>query len=642
MEDHVIRELNKKDHSQELGDLLSHCKDLIDMSRTAMSNYYTRWDIADATYRGERCLDADDRKAIERGEPVKVVLPLTGSQVQTFKSFISSLFTQRDYLYELAGSGVEDEKPAKLAQACVERDLTHNMFRGVRLDQWLTDVARFGIGIFKSDWQHVTVPKLVQVPDPEWKPVEGMPGQAQPPMVEVYQNVTSYLGNRITVTSPYRWFPDTRLPLTRYREGEFCGEECDYPMPELQAMERSGQVAGLEDIPVIQADAVKNRRSPIFTPAYVSKQAGLDLDKRYVLVTEIQLRLNPAKTLISKGVYLDKRIDQEILHYVWIANDGRIIRLEPCGYDHEEFLHDMSQFSNDQARLLNEGLTDMLKQPQELLDWLQNSRVANVKKVINNQLVVHPAYVEFGDLKARNTVIRLKNNATPGLALNNYIQQLQVSDVTTGHITDMQMVSQFAKEATGISENLLGQYSSGRRSARQSADVNSSAYTRLQTVARALWESGLLPLGKKLISNLRQGLDEEQLVRVVGLQRFLMNSQPDQLTGISPVQSFIKVSKQQLVGNYDFLVFDATAPSQRAATAMALQELLVALSKDPRLILVFQKDPKLLLDEILELRNIRNPERFNLTPERAAELMQLAGGAANAGAAPNAGQPVAG
>lgn len=642
MNPEVRKVLEQETMPKELNDLLLKCKGLVKMSRDTMKDYYGIWDRADRVYRGERYVDEQDKKAIARGEPAKVIVPLSYSQVQTFVSFGMSMFASRDYIFEIEGSGVEDMKPAKLAQACINRDLEYNKFKGVLLPQWLTDIGRFGLGIFKSDWIRIDCPYQEQVPDPDWRPTPGMPNQTQPPMITRWTTRPKYVGNRITVVNPYRWFPDVRLPITRYREGEFCADETEYSKADLHKMEANGEVAGIKWVPRIPIDGfdIENRRSPVINRNYILTQPTTD--DRYILITEVQIKLNPAKTKISESVVLDKDLDQEVVMYVWIANDSRIVKIADSGYDHNEFLYDAAQFFNDQTRTLNFGLSEFLGPSQDVLDWLMNSRITNVRKVIQNQLVVDPRFIELQDLKDRNPVIRLKSTASVGLALNTYVQQLAVTDVTTGHLGDMQNVTNFAEKATGISENMLGQYSSGRRSATQTQNVTAAGAQRLVTILTGLWDSGLLPLGKKLLSNLRQGLDDDQLVRVIGLQKYLAASQPDPVTGESPVRSFIPVNKSMLVGNYDFLVFDATLPSQRLATAAALQELLVALSKDPRLVLALGYDPKLILDEVLELRNVRNAERFAITPQRARFLMSLAGASSNPAGAPDSGIPSGG
>lgn len=598
------------------------------MSRNTMKDYYSLWDQNDSVYRGERCTDDKDKKAMKRGEPAKVYVPLTHSQIQTFVSFAVMMLTQRDYFFELSGSGVEDEKPAKLAQAVIQHDLEYNKYTGVLLPQFLTDVARYGLGIFKTTWVRETCPVQKQVPDPKWQPDPSMPQVTTPPMVPVWQDETSYLGNKIEAISPYRWFPDTRLPITRYREGEFCADENEYSIGELQKQEKAGSIIGLEFIPRIQDTAFADRRtnsmsrdqSNSWDPTIAIQDAS-----RYVLITEVQLRCNPAKTFISDGVAIDPTLDAEVIVIVWIANDGRIIRIEDSGYDHNEFLFDAAQFFNDQSRTINYGLAELLAPMQDILDWLMNSRVTNVRKVIQNQLVVDPRYVDMNDLKDRNPIIRLKS--TPdGMNMDSMIKQLSVVDATTGHLADMANVSDMSKEATGIQENLLGQYAEGRRSARESSNVNANGSARVMLPIKGVWQAALLPQGRKMLSNTQQGLDAPQLVSIVGLQKVMSDPQA--------VQSFLPVDRSMLYGSYDFLIFDATLPSQRMANAAALAQAGDILIKNPMSILALGIDPKPIFFEWLELMGIKNAERFALTPQRAQELMSLGGNAGNAGAPP--------
>ena len=633
----VIKVLEQVTPPTELSDLKQRCTGLVTMSRNVMKEYYKQWDRNDAVYRGERYMDDKDRKAMKRDEPSKVYVPLTHSQIQTFVSFAVMILTQRDYFYELSGSGIEDEKPAKLAQAVVQRDLEHNKVTGVLLPQWLTDVARYGVGVFKTDWIRETTPVQRMVPDPKWQPDPNMPMQSQPPMISMYQDMTRYLGNRITVISPYRWFPDTRLPLTRWRDGEFAADENEYSFGELEKLQKNGQVAGLEFIPKINDTAFTDRRLNVmglgsnnaFDPTIPVRD-----NSRYVLITEVELKCNPSKTFIDKNVPIDKDLDAEVVLLVWIANDSRIIRIEDSGYDHNEFLYDAAQFFNDQSRTINFGLAELLAPMQDIVDWLLNSHVTNVRKTIQTNLIVDPKYVDMNDLKERNPIIRLKSTAD-GLGIDSYVKQLEVVDSTAGHVNDMQIVAGLAKEATGLQENLMGQYASGRRSARESSNVNANASARIQLPIKGLWQDGLLPMGRKILSNIQQGLDIPQLVSVVGIQRVVGDP--------ASVQAFLPVDRSMLQGSYDFLIFDSTMPSQRMAVAAALQGAGEILIKSPMSIFALNLDPMLLFQEWLELQGVKNAERFNLTPQRAGVLMQLAGLGGNQGSAqPSQGQGGAG
>lgn len=621
MRDEVINILKQKTETKELQDLRQRVKGLVKMSRSVMKDYYPLWDKNDSIYRGERAIDETDRKAIKRAEPAKVFVPLSHSQCQTFAAFGTMVLTQRDWFYEIGGTGIEDERSAKLMQAVIQRDLVYNKFKGILLPQFLIDVARYGVGIFKSQWRNVTMPVAVQVPDPKWKPqANALPGQAQAPTITQWQDKTKYQGNMLEVVSPYRWFPDTRLPLTRYREGEFCADEREYSFQELEKLQSSGVVAGIDDIPRLpdNSDAFNERRlinlrennNVGYTPSLASADSAF-----FCVVSEVELRCNPSKLKIGDGVVLDPDLDADVIVLIWVANDGRIIRIEDSGYDHSEFLFDAAQFFNDQTRVINHGISELIGPMQDIMDWLMNSRVTNVRKIMQNQLVVDPRFVEMQDLKDRNPIVRLKSTVE-GMAISNFLTQLNVHDVTQSHVSDMANVQNFAEDATGMTENLLGSYSSGRRSAREASNVNANAAARVMLPLNGLWDGALYPLGQKLQSNIQQGLDIPQLVNIVGLQRVVLEQ--------DAVQQFLPVDRSMLQGSYHFLTFDATLPSQRMAVASTLQEVLVELSQNPRLVFALGYDPKLIFEEWLELSGVRNAERFRLTPQRIAELVQLA------------------
>lgn len=615
----VYEVLAQPTHNAQIAGLLQRCKDYLKLSRVEMVRHYPDWDRHDQVYRGERYPDDEDAKARERKEPMKMIVPLTYQQVQTFVSFCYGVFNQRDYFYELAGASVEDEQAAKVGMALLERDLNYNRFKSEKLTQFLTDIGRYGIGVLKESWVHETVPVIQQVPDPTFVQDPNMPPVA-PPMVTQVVDATKFKGNKIIPVNPYRFFPDPRIPITRWREGEFCADEIEYGRGDLEILEQSKQCAGVQYIPAFRQEDLDGRRL-----IWIGKDPMLMYNNvpRFVLISELQIRLNPAKFEYAPGKFLNPAIDREIKCLVWMANDSRIVRLEELGYAHDEFGYNVAQFSNDQIRFINFGLAEVLGPLQDTITWFINARITSVRKVISNRLVVDPSGIEVKDLQDRNPVIRLKKTMA-GTGVDRYIQQLKVQDVTQSHLNDCSYLTKYGQEATGITDTVLGQFAGGRRSATEARQVAPAAAGRLLLTAHGIWDSALLPMGQKLLSNLRQGLDEPTLVKVVGPMKIMMN--PLVMQG---AQNFLNVTKEDLVGNYDFLVFDGTLPTERNALAMTLQELLVAMAKDPKLVLVFKKDPTLILNEILDLRGVRNAERFDLTPQRAQELMLLAAGLAN-------------
>jgi hypothetical protein len=606
----------------QLANLCYRLKMLRRMSGDEMWKYYDKWDYYDMVYRGERKLDDTDRKAIKKGEPEKITLPLTFGQIQSFVGFGHALYNSRDLFYETIPSGLEDEMSAKLASAVLDRDLNYNKFKSSKLISFLTDIGRFGIGITKESWVHEQTPIVSQVID-ESKLTMTRSDLAEPPAPKMKTQVsyaTKFLGNKIVNVSPYRWFPDVRLPLSRWTEGEFCGDEIEMARGPLEKLEAQGLLAGLEYVPFLPDVAFENRRMTFFQRGAV--WPALLQEKRYYLLTEMQIRLRPSQTFVADGVCLDPDVDDEMMYIIWILNDSRIVRISEAGYDHEEFGYNCAQLLEDQNRLVNFSLADILSACQDTATWFINARVTSVRRNVFDRALVDPRGIEMEDVIQRRPYIRRKGLS--GLESKQLYDPIPTTDVTQGHIGDVQNLSAMGKEATGITDNLMGQASSGRRSAREMGNVASAGANRLIMIFSSIWESALGPQGKKMLSNIRQGLDQDTLVKVYGQYN-------TQKAGPGAVKQMCKVNKDQLIGNYDLDIFDGTQPSQRAIVASALQDLLMTLLKlPPEAAVVLGYDPQLILDEVLELREVRNADRFKLTAERLQQFMQLAQVTANA------------
>ena len=415
---------------------------------------------------------------------------------------------------------------------------------------------------------------------------------------------------------------------------------------QLEKLEKQGVVAGIAHVTALPTESYDDRRLQFMSktesgtsPASMSAVK----DSAYYLLTEVQVRLNPAKTMIAENVPLDPDMDYDTICVVWILNDSRIVRISLANYDHEEFGHNCAQLFDDQNRFINFSLSEVLGALQDTATWFLNSHITSVRKTMFNQMVVDPSGIEINDIINRSPVIRTKAGRA-GAGVDTWIKQLQVQDVTASHVNDIAALTGYAKEASGINETLLGQFSSGRRSAREASNVASYAAARLTMVFSSIWESGVAPMGRKMLSNLRQGLDVPTMVRVYGAVNTQRDIQavahlmPGLMQQMPATYQLTSVTKQHLLGNYDFAVFNGTLPTQRIATANVLQELLTTMLKAPQMVPVVGLDPQLILFEMLELLNVRNVKRFQLTPERLQQLGLMAQATGN----PRSAQPAQG
>lgn len=626
MEDNIKAQLEQEDITPFHKALLQHCKNLVDMSRQHMGSFYNEWDRHDEVYRGIRQPDKKDKQARERGEPEKMVIPMTYAQVQTFVAFCFALYYQRERMFQLIGTGAEDHRPAKVGEALLQRDLTYNTFES-RLYQFLLDIARFGLGVVKTGWVRETQ-KVRTTVQQEGFSLFGMQIGAGR-TVEVEEIQTKFLGNKILNVSPYRFFPDVRLPICRFQEGEFVASEDEVSYIKLKQMEKDGDIAGVKWLKPMSKQDLENRGSSRLFKTDIADSTSTRMtgSKGVHVLTEVQVTLVPSEFEID-GVPMGEE-DYPVKYNVWYINDQRVVKAEPLGYAHDQYTYDIAEFSPDMHRLINDGLAGSIDQLQSVISWFINSHITSVRKTIQNWLVVDPNGVEMKDIVDRKPVIRLKPNVS-SMGIDRWIMQLPVNDVTKDHINDAKLLQDAIQVVTGINDNALGQFHQGRRSATEARNVNSATAARLKMVALLIFKNALEPLARKLLSNLRDGLDEQTIVRVVGM------SDP------SAPGEFLSVTKADLAGNYDFEIFDGTLPSEKHFQSQALEELLQSLFSNPEVIPMLGYDPRLLLKEVLELRGIRNPERFMLDPTRQQMLLLQQQAAQNANTGKNGQAPAGG
>jgi len=599
--DRVQKDLSQEDVSPFHKQILTDSKALVDMSRQKMGQYYDKWDKNIEVFEGFLQKNTEDQKARERSEPQRLIVPIAYSQIMTFVSFCYTLYTQRERVFELVGMSEEDHKPAKIGEAFLARDLSYNVFEQ-KLFQFLLDIARCSLGVFKTSWIHETqmTRKMVE------KPIFSLFGVGLGKTSEEQMSeTTKYLGNRIENVSPYRFFPDTRLPLHRFQEGEFVASEDEYSVVQLKQMEHDGFVKGVDLIKPITQNQWRDRGPTRSAEDLVGigRSTGLGQSggqsKGTVLVTEVQRVLIPKKYMVD-GKPLGPE-DYPIKYLLWYANDNRIIRCEPLNYLHNEFTYSVAQFTPDQHNLVNMSLSDSIDALQSIISWFINSHITSVRKVIDNRLVVDPNGIMMEDLVDRKPVIRLKQSAAGGI--DRYVKQLDVSDVTSNHLTDVEILQKLVQTVTGITDNMLGQFHQGRRSATEAGQVQNGAFNRLKMVAATVYRTALEPMARQMLSNLRDGLDEKTMVRLVGIEETAESG-----------RLFAKADKSDLVGNFDFEIFDGTLPSEKHFNAQALQEVLAGLMSNPEAAIALQLDPKAILLEMLELRGVRDPKRFTLKP----------------------------
>lgn len=615
--------LNPKTPSPLENDLLSYVRGLVKMSRDARATYYTQWDENDMAFRGERAVDKEDVKSAKRGEPIKMVVPLSRAQVMSFVSFNWLLMSQNRTFYELSPTGDEDALTRPDCELILARDCQHNQW-AARVVQFLLDQAVCGHGVLDCSWEECWY-RYLTTEESSGGDFFGVQVSGETSQVE--QKILRFEGNKVTNISPYRWYPDTRLPLARYQEGEFVATEDEISKSALRRLESEGLIKGVKEIPEMTQEIWNDRgtsRLPYMAGIFNSRRdkgsTGADITsstntpKGMYVITRVQADITPVDYEFD-----GKPLGPEtwpVRYLIWYANDQKIIRCEPINVLHGMFTQVCGEFSPDHHHMVNQGLCEVIDKLQATVSWYISSHVQSVKGVMNNKIVVDPAGVEMKSLEdPQNPFIVLKKNASrQGVA--QWISQLKVQDVTAGHMSDADMLTKLMQVVTGINDNAQGQYNSGRRSATEARAVTAGAAGRLKTHAELNWTNVFQPLGQMMLTNSRQMLSAESFIRIVG--RPSQDDPTKLLLFQSRFQAF-KSTLEELVGGDDFFIFDSTISSEKGFIAQSLQELFIAIVSNPTLAIGLGVDPRAMLKEIMFLRGVTNFSRFDLATNVATQ-----------------------
>ena len=594
-----------------LCDLLSDLKVKLKMSRNDMSHKYPVWDKHLATFAGEKEKTTKDEDAEALGEPESMVVPLSYAQVQTFVAFGFLLILQNKRVYEFEPSEEEEHELNEACETIVQSDLEYNRFPSL-LYQFLLDFARFGMAVTKECWkvekQTIEINNPTEIPA-SVNPETGLTTATRtetPSKIDI--ELTKFEGNVIYTVSPYSFLPDTRLPLSRWREGQFAADETERHITWLKDLEAQGIVFGVEHVSKMDKASFSNRgKSRLPRLEKCANNTKTDEDDFMTVVTEVQAKLVPWKYALGQGTTAKE-------YLIRIANDQRIVSIEPMNYLHGEFTYNVALISPDQHMQMSMSLCDVSKDIQAVVDFLFNSRIYSIRQGIERHMVVDPSAVEIASIESRSPVIYLKKTA-PRTGVDKFVQQLQYQDKTNTHFDEADVMMKLMQLVTGVNENAMGQYAPGRRSATENRAANAGAASRMKMIVMLAWHDAFGPMGRKLLLNARQMLTLDTYRKVLG-------AKADETWPL-----FRPSDPSLLVGNRDQFVFDATLQSEKGYLAQSLQELIVSMASNQELAMAQGFDFNRAIKELQYLRGINNATRF-FRPELAQIPTQIPVGGA--------------
>lgn len=578
-----------------------------DISVLKLTNSFKRWREAEdlfTFYLKES--EADLKRRLEREMRGKqtyttLVVPYSYAILMTAHTYWASVFLSRNPINQYTARHGETHDQVQAIEALIDYQVQVGEMI-IPLFHWLMDMGKYGLGIIGNYWGEdvCMYSRIEQVPvvSDGGLPI---PGKFEEKLIS--ERVEGYTGNRIFNVRPYDFLPDPRVSVNNLQRGEFCGRQVWLTWTEISKRASNGEYFNIDalrkatpientreqgsvkiDLPEIETtDAAWGRPTP-------ESRRSMDVHHAVEMVVE----LSPKEWGLGESSYPEKWA-------ITLGNREVVMGCRPLGARHGRFPFFVMAYEPDPYSHSARGVMEITKPLNEVLTWLFNSRMYNVRQTLNGQSIVDQSRINVRDLLegGPGKVIRVLPAAF-GTDVRTAVSPLPIIDITRGHLNDAQFVMELLQRVSGATDNLMGTvHPGGRKTATEIRTSGAASINRLKVVAEYNSALGFAPLAQVMLQNTQQHYDRPQKFRIAG----------DLLT---PNTKFLEVKPEEITGFYDFVPVDGTLPVDRFAQATLWKELLGIMAGIPQIAMSY--DIAGIFSWMAQLAGLKNINRFKIQP----------------------------
>jgi hypothetical protein len=525
-------------------------------SRNEISKRFTSWREIDKTLTTYIDLSEtnrtkeDELKAKDPTKPLSIVFPYSYSMLEALLTYLSSAFFQ-DPMFQYEGVEDDDTIGAMLMELVIRLHCIKNKVP-LAVHTVLRDSLSYGVGIGIPEWRRQYGKKLI-------KSSITTVSELGTDIQNTNQFVPGLLfeGNALSNIDPYMWLPDPSVSSDNIQKGEFIGwvDRTNY----MNLLNEEAQTdSGLFNVKYLKSK--NNKRSTLaLDESDRQTRHGGSSDMHRTLTGAVSPvdRIHMYITLIPKEWKLGTSELPE-KWYFELAGDDIVIACEKADHNHGQYPMAVASPEFDGYSITPIGRIEVLYGLQHTLDFLFNSHVANVRKAINDMIVVDPYLVNINDLKdpKPGKLIRMRRPAW-GRGVVNAVQQLQVNDITRANISDSGYITQWMDRISGADQSMSGslrQSGPERLTGAEFSGTRSSAVSRLQRLAQIIGMQFMQDVGTQFAVHTQQYMTQEAYVNVAGryAEQLMKNFTGGKTRG--------RVSPNDLAINYDLIVRDGSIP----------------------------------------------------------------------------------
>jgi len=525
-----------------------------------MSRRFPSWNAIDETLTVYMPTDAEEDLVKEKDsrKPVSIVVPYSYAQLDTLVTYATAAFGQ-DPVFRYEGTGPEDTIGAILLQLVIQSQC--NRFKiGIPLHTMFRDSFAYGIGVAAPIWRSVMGRKTIKSQNNILDLFGRLIGKKQ--TTKSVQSVL-YEGNDLDNIDPYRFLPDPNYGIQEIQKGEFVGWVSTQSLMDLLSEESYDDT--LFNVKYLKS--LSSRRSSLFSnddsrrDTYGTTRDRYSISEEYskpVDIINMIIKIIPKEYGLKSEDYTNKDGELPEKWHFQLAADQVVIKAKPLGLNHNMFPVAVCAPDFDGRSITPVSRLEIIAGLQETLNFLFNSHIANVRKSINDMLVVDPYLVNMNDLKdpAPGKLIRLRRSAW-GRGTENVVTQLKITDITANNIPDAEKIMSIMERVSAATYNMMGVMRPGseRRSAAEFEGTQSGALNRLERLAKMIGLQAMQDIGYMYASQTQQLMEKSTYVKIIGeWEKVLQNEYPE------TKNMRLNVNPYDLAVDYDTVVRDGSVP----------------------------------------------------------------------------------
>jgi len=592
-------------HGKLITELLKRARN----SKAHMSKRYPVWREIERNVTAYVPLDSEEERIKEddHRKPVRVVVPFSYLMRDVISTYLCATFLDSPY-HRYTGMGPEDQ----LGAMFLEQDVSQQDVRfknGLAYHVQFNDMLTYGFGAITPTWEVETAFRT------KWEPeVYNTPFGSMQSGRMVRSNVEQITceGNRVHNIDPWKLFPDPNTPLHRVQEAEFVMWLQQDNYTNCLAAEQAGTLFNVKYL--ASCDGTSSLSNDSDT-GREDRYGGTNTRSRNDFSRPID-KLVCYMTLIPSEWGLGTHNYPEKWMFI-VAGDKLILQAQPMNLNHRRYPIAIASPQLDGYTSSPISSLEVCFPLQEVADFIYTSRLAAVRKSLNDMFLVNPQMVYMPDvLNPRpGKVIRLRKSAW-GQPLDNVLKQLEVRDVTSGHFRDLTTVAEIIERVTGAVDILQGMAPDAgneRTTATQTNNQQAAAVSRLQKVAKLTSIQSMSEMGFFMAEHTQQFKEQASYLKATGQWMQL-------LAGDLGPSGRMQVMPWDMCVSYDTEIHDGSSPSHNSY-GPALKGLFDQALADPELRETY--DVTRIFSHLFRLGGVRNIDDFRrvMPPPMSVQAM---------------------